>query len=465
MAHFSFRTTLLATVLLIASVLGAAAASGWMMLQDFAQASREGGVLALRLSAAVQQIDERTIDMTRSARQYAVLRDPTLRERFDDAHTQALAALGVIEAALPATPVIARWRELAGQMRAGLDPLAADEAAAPPETELSGLNDLIAARVREHIDRHGAELLDTLDHSRDQLARHVLAAVMLALVLAFAAGWWILRPLKAVARAITRLGEGSYAAPVSVGGPADLRLLGERLEWLRQRLADLEAHRNRVLRHVSHELKTPLASLREGIALLQDGVLGRLNGEQLEVSGILDTNARALQERIEQLIGYNATQFDARHLELRPTALRALVREVTADLRLQARVKDVQLVVSGYAPPVRGDAAKLRIALSNLVTNGIAFSPHGGTVRLELSSSEQGTCIDCLDEGPGVAPEDVERIFEPFFCGSRRAPRPDKGNGLGLAIVREFIAAHGGRAIVMPSERGAHFRIELPHAG
>ncbi|MCP2821149.1 sensor histidine kinase, partial [Salmonella enterica subsp. enterica serovar Typhimurium] len=67
-------------------------------------------------------------------------------------------------------------------------------------------------------------------------------------------------------------------------------------------------------------------------------------------------------------------------------------------------------------------------------------------------------------EGPGVAPDETERIFEPFFRGSRRAPRPDKGNGLGLAIVREFIAAHGGRALVLPAERGAHFRIELPHA-
>jgi len=332
------------------------------------------------------------------------------------------------------------------------------------ESDLASVNDRLAAAVRSHIDQRNTTLLDTLERSRDRLALQMLAAVVLAMLLALAIGWWILRPLKHVERAITRLGEGSFALPVAVSGPADLRQLGDRLEWLRQRMAELETHRNRVLRHVSHELKTPLASLREGIALMQDGVLGGLNVEQLEVSRILDTNARALQERIEQLIGYNATQFDAQHLDLRPTALRALVRDVTADLKLQAKVKDVQINVSGYAPPVRGDAAKLRIALSNLISNGIAFSPHGGTVRLELSADEQIARIDCIDEGPGVAPDEVDRIFEPFFRGTRRAPRPDKGNGLGLAIVREFIAAHGGTACVMPAERGAHFRIELPHA-
>lgn len=461
MPHASFRTTLLLTVLLIAGALGAAAASGWIMLQDFARASREAGSGALNLSAAMQQIDERSVDMMRSARQYGVLQDDALRRRYDEAQAQSLVALAAIEGRLPQTATHANeWRRAEAQLRAVFGP-AIDDAVLP---DLGPINDRLAAAVREAIDGRNAALLDTLESSRDTLAAQVLAAICLALLLALATGWWILRPLKRVEQAIARLGEGQFSMPVRVGGPADLRRLGEKLEWLRVRLADLEAHRNRVLRHVSHELKTPLASLREGIALLQDGVTGQLSDEQIEVSGILDANARALQERIEQLIGYNATQFDARHLELKPTALRALAREVAADLKLQAQAKDIRLDVSGYAPPVRGDAAKLRIALTNLLSNGIAFSPHGGTVRLELSSDGDTTRIDCIDEGPGVAPDETERIFEPFFRGSRRAPRPDKGNGLGLAIVREFIAAHGGRALVLPAERGAHFRIELPHA-
>ena len=262
MPHASFRTTLLLTVLLIAGALGAAAASGWIMLQDFARASREAGSGALNLTSAMQQIDERSLDMARSARQYAVLRDDGLRLRYDEAQTQALASLATMTATLPQiAPHADTWRRTEAQLRAVFD-LPAEAAVDDALPDLATINDRLAAGVREAIDGRNAALLDTLESSRDTLATQVLAAIALALLLAVATGWWILRPLKRVEQAIARLGEGQFSTPVQVGGPADLRRLGEKLEWLRLRLADLETHRNRVLRHVSHELKTPLASIR-----------------------------------------------------------------------------------------------------------------------------------------------------------------------------------------------------------
>ena len=118
MPHLSFRSTLLITVLLIAGTLGAAAGSGWVMLQDFALASRQAGASALKLSAAMQQIDERSADMERSARQYAVLQAPALRERFDEAYEQAQTALVDIEAELPAAVATTQWRESAARLAA-----------------------------------------------------------------------------------------------------------------------------------------------------------------------------------------------------------------------------------------------------------------------------------------------------------------------------------------------------------
>ena len=120
--------------------------------------------------------------------------------------------------------------------------------------------------------------------------RYILAGVAAA-----AAGWWLLRPLRRIELAISELGESRFEQPITVGGPADLVQVGRQLDWLRLRLTDLESNRNRILRHVSHELKTPLASLREGVSLLADGVLGRLSSEQCEVVDMLDHNARALQ--------------------------------------------------------------------------------------------------------------------------------------------------------------------------
>ena len=109
----------------------------------------------------------------------------------------------------------------------------------------------------------------------------VAAAVMGAFLVALAMGWWLSRPIQTLERSIGRLGGDFFDEPVIVQGPADLRQGGGRLDWLRLRLGELEANRERTLRHVSRELTTPLTALREEIALLQEGVVGLLEGRGL----------------------------------------------------------------------------------------------------------------------------------------------------------------------------------------
>ncbi|HEY9109670.1 MAG TPA: ATP-binding protein, partial [Roseateles sp.] len=108
------------------------------------------------------------------------------------------------------------------------------------------------------------------------------------------------------------------------------------------------------------------------------------------------------------------------------------------------------------------DDAKLAMALANLLANAVRFSPPGGVIALRLALDEQRLQIDCIDAGPGVAPEDAERIFEPFYQGRHQMPGARRGSGIGLSIVREIAQAHGGSCRLLPSERGAHFRIEIP---
>jgi two-component system sensor histidine kinase GlrK len=220
-----------------------------------------------------------------------------------------------------------------------------------------------------------------------------------------------------------------------------------------------------VLQHVSHELKTPLASLREGIALLDDGVVGTLTGEQREVVDILQHNTRTLQARIEGLLGYNAAMFDARELKRRHFKPRALVDGVIAEQQLTIQTRGLHVMVEGSPPAVHADSDKLHIAITNLVTNAISFSPLRGEIRIVLSCEASMLQIDCIDQGPGARPEEAERIFEPFFQGSRPPPLPRSGSGLGLSIVRAFVAAHGGRVALLPGGpgAGAHFRMELPY--
>ena len=103
--------------------------------------------------------------------------------------------------------------------------------------------------------------------------------------------------------------------------------------------------------------------------------------------------------------------------------------------------------------------------MANLLANAIRFAPLGSTVRVRLSRTAGRTRIDIQDEGAGVAAADRDRVFEPFYRGERQPADAAAGTGIGLSIVNEYIAAHGGRIELLDdSPRGAHFRIELPHA-
>ncbi|AXA89801.1 ATP-binding protein [Massilia sp. YMA4] len=470
----SFRQLLLGAFLLIAVLLGATSVQALLTLERLAAQSRAISNDAIMLTASAQQLAERSVAMERSARQFLVLDDPAFRERFAEAWRDALAALDVIAGALPgAEPsAFADWRrngQAAWQAlempreRRNARQLRLDAALA----QLPAINDELAERVKEEVDRRNAAILAELDERRTILKGQVAASIGLAAVLALAFGLWLARPLRQIENAISRLGGNRYDVPIAVYGPADLRRLGRHLDWLRQRLAHLEADKSRFLRHISHELKTPLAALVEGVALLEDEVAGPLSPNQREIAGILRQNTVSLQTQIEDLLRYNAASFEAQTLRREPTDMGELLERIVDSQRLQWQARGLTVAMAGSAPPIAVDADKLGIVISNLLSNAVRFSPEGGTIRftLDVARAARGKLLqlDCIDQGPGVAPQDAERVFEPFYQGERQPPGARRGNGIGLSIVREYVSVHGGSLQLMPSSKGAHFRIELPY--
>jgi two-component system sensor histidine kinase GlrK len=467
MIRISFRQSMLAGFLLIALLLSWAAISSWLTFERFAAQSRRGSEHALQLSASVQELADRTVDLERSARQFMLLDDVLLLERFDANIAHALAAVKRLEA-IPGKAL----GKLAGDWRQAVAELDQALRQATPRTELqpflgrlAELNGALAHGRQQWIDGENAALLVELEQSREQLTWLVAVAVVGAFLVALAMNWWLSRPIGSIERAIERLGESRFDAPVTVRGPADLRRVGRRLDWLRRRLGELEADRERSLRHVSHELKTPLTALREGIALLQEQVPGPLDGAQQEVVDILQDNVMALQRDIESLLRLNAASFAARRACDRPLALRQLLADVVHGRELQIKAR--RLTVLCQAPSITRvlDAEKLLVALDNLLSNAIDFSPEGGVVELHAEAIGNSLRFACIDHGPGVANEDRERIFEPFVQGSRASPTPRQGSGVGLSIVRELSTAMGGQVTLLPGDAqapGAHFRIEVP---
>jgi two-component system sensor histidine kinase GlrK len=236
----------------------------------------------------------------------------------------------------------------------------------------------------------------------------------------------------------------------------------QQLEWLRLRLTELDADKARFLRHVSHELKTPLAALREGVSLLEDGVTGPLNPASSKLRSILQQNTVALQGQIEALLRFNAAAFEARELRRERTELLPLIEEQIEAQRLQWQSHGLRVRAEGQPIAITVDRTKLGTAIANLLSNAIRFSVTGGVITLEVSGTPEAVHIDVNDAGPGIAEGDRDRIFEPFFRGERQPEHTVKGTGIGLSIVQEYIAAHGGRITLQPGGPGARFRIELP---
>ncbi len=467
-SSLSFQQLLLVAFVLIGALLGAAAVRALFSLETLLAQSREGTAQAIALATAAQSLSERSLTMERAARQSLVLGDRQLRQRFTDAAGQARDILGRLQDnELPA--------EFAQPWRRQID-VVSDLLEGPSETalererevarafrELDGHSAAIAQQVQSIIAGRNEALQAGFERSRQQLTQIVSGSILLAALMAVGFGIWLAKPFQRLERAIVALGENRLDQPIDIRGPKDVRRVSQQLDWLRLRLTELDADKARFLRHISHELKTPLASLSEGVAVLGDGVAGPLNPSQAEVVNILQHNTQMLQSQIEALLRFNAAAFEARQLKRERTDLRALLEDQVEAQRLHWQSHGLTVRVDGDAVRVPVDREKMASAIGNLLLNAIRFSPHGGTIRLGLQSLPARVRIDIVDQGPGVAPADRDRVFEPFYRGERQPEGAVRGTGIGLSIVHEYIVAHGGRIELLEGPGGAHFRIELPH--
>jgi two-component system sensor histidine kinase GlrK len=288
----------------------------------------------------------------------------------------------------------------------------------------------------------------------------LLVPLVLAAVLVFSIG--IGRPLRQIDSAIAALGDGNFSKPISVNGPNDLRKLGTQLEWLRLRQLEMAQERNRFLRHMSHELKTPLANIREGTELLTDGAVGELDTGQREVVTILKDNGIKLQRLIENLLSFSAWQSNSLRLELSEFRLRPLVRQVLENQQLTLVSQRVRLVVQVEELTLNADRGKLRLILENLLSNAIKYSPRGGVIHVLAAADGDRLCLEVADTGHGIPPAERPHVFDAFHTG--RSPSGHvKGTGIGLSVVNEFVNVHAGSIeIVDGVYPGAHFRIHIP---
>lgn len=217
---------------------------------------------------------------------------------------------------------------------------------------------------------------------------------------------------------------------------------------------------------VSHELKTPLTSVRLAVHVLLEEIVGPLEPKQVELLVEARDSTERLLKLIEHLLSLAKLEDGREQLDLRPTDPAELLRAAADDAATRAEDRRIGIVVDAapHAPAVAVDAVRFGRALSNLLDNAVTYTEPGGTVTLSAATAGEGRVrLTVRDTGIGIPAESVPHVFDRFFRVPGRDGTP--GTGLGLAIVREVITAHGGD-ITCESEvgRGTAFHITLPAA-
>jgi two-component system, NtrC family, sensor histidine kinase GlrK len=329
--------------------------------------------------------------------------------------------------------------------------------------QLSDAASNVSDRISLQIDRETASLELATQHAQQNLVWQTLLLVPMTLAVVGVFTYLFGRPIRAIDRAISELGRGTFSRPIAIRGPADLERLAAQLEWLRGRLLDLAQEKNRFLRHMSHELKTPLANIREGTELLMDGAVGELQSGQREVTAILRENGMKLQRLIENLLSFSAWQAKSVGLEISEFKLRPLIKSVLENQQLTLVAQRVRLDVQVEDLTPLADRGKVRLILDNLLSNAVKFTPRGGTISLHARAEREQLLLDVMDSGPGIPADERNRIFEAFYQGKTPQGGHVKGTGIGLSVVTEFVNAHGGSIEILESKAGgAHFRVRLP---
>jgi two-component system sensor histidine kinase GlrK len=466
----SLSGLMLLGVAVIAVPLLVAISNAALQIQQLADSSRTIASAGIGSARASEDLISEILWLERATRFYQV--DPKLLDldvyREHDAQLtasrlQLAHQLPSAEASKDLAQLGALQSSIARQVFAATANSGTVGATLPQFAQMSVLAQRIAVQSKVEVDAQIAGIQRRTAQSQRLLLWQsgllIPLAVFALVVLTFGVG----RPLRQIDRAISELGRGNLSHPISVSGPKDIERLGRQLEWLRGRLLDFAAERNRFLRHMSHELKTPLANIREGTELLMDGAVGALDSNQREVTGILRENGLKLQRLIENLLSFSAWQTSSVGLENSQFRLRPLVKQVLENQQLTLLGQRVRLEVKIEDITLNADRGKMRLILDNLLSNAIKYSPKGGAIYLSAQADGEHLLLDVADTGPGIPYDERAHIFEAFYTGKAARGTSVKGTGIGLSVVLEFVAAHGGTVQIVDGQfPGAHFRITMP---
>ena len=376
-----------------------------------------------------------------------------------------------------------RIRVTGGQLTSVLREIVEDGRAAPGRVpSLRTRAELLAIDLNQHATELAnamtartnvviAQNASAYEYSRNLFIGVAAGALVLALLLGFVLSWSVIGPMQTIGSRLAAIASGDFSGHVDVANRDELGALAvnvnrmnDELQRLYRELETASKHKSEFLANMSHELRTPLNAIIGFSQVLREGISGEINAKQQEYLDDIVTSANHLLALINDVLDLSKVEAGQVELQVAPFSLSDALERGVSMVREQATINGVQVALhaNGGLDAVAGDERRIRQVIFNLLSNAVKFTPSGGSVDVSATQSNGKVTVSVADTGPGIAAEDLDRIFEEFQQTETGA-RQTEGTGLGLALSKRFVEMHGGR-IWCDSElgKGSTFRFTLP---
>jgi two-component system sensor histidine kinase GlrK len=273
------------------------------------------------------------------------------------------------------------------------------------------------------------------------------------------------RPVSELEKKTKDIGKGNFKEDLNIASPPELAGLAGAFNLMCNKLSELDKMKSDFFSSVTHELRTPLSTIKMGIVLLNEGVEGPLTEGQRGLLKVLEKETHLLIDLVNSLLDLSKMEAGMMRFQLEPKPIRPLIDQTVEEIGplVEAKKLSLEVLVTEELPILKMDSERILQALRNIVGNAVKFTPEKGRVRVSARRADHGVEVSVADTGPGIPAGDLITIFEKFQQANKEGSHPVKGTGLGLAIAKQIITHHGGK-IWAESElgHGSTFIFVLP---
>jgi len=285
-------------------------------------------------------------------------------------------------------------------------------------------------------------------------------SVILSIIIALLVSKYIIKPVIEMKDFARKISQGNFEARINKESNDEIGELADSLNYMAFRLNEMENLRTKLMQNVSHDLRTPLASIKGYLEVIKDDNFSPQ--EKNDAIKVIESEIERLEKMVKDLTELSSADSKTLPLELEKVNLTSIIKEVFSSFYIKTKEKGLDGILDIDDKPIYilGDNQKLKEVFSNLIENAIKYT-NNGFIKISLSEEKDKVRVEVEDSGIGIKEKDLPHIFERFYKGENVNGQP--GMGLGLSIVKEYVYAHNGEIYVESTEgKGTKFTVLFP---